>query len=159
MGALTKEQYEYRRESATQRCIDNKENCNSLSDEQHDLMSEICSMRHEIHSNQDSLYNTESGSFKKYFDWLNDESDECINGKLKNSGLPIMEWSIDIICMPCDNDRYEGVIDNTDEAEEENRDEFYEQCNVINNDIENYLRNIDDKHGTNYCPSGFLRIQ
>jgi hypothetical protein len=161
MGMLNKEQYEYRRESAARRAYDNKTSCDSLTEEQHDLLAEICSMRHEIHCNQSSLYNTGSGSYSEYWHWLSDAADdgEDINSKLKRAGMKTIEWSTNMEEAECDNDRYDGIIDDTDEADEENRDSFYERMESINNDIEAYLRIVDEKHGTDYCPSGFLRIQ
>lgn len=154
MSYLNKEQYEYRRESAARRAADNKQ-IETLTEEQHDLIAEVARMRHEIHCNTDSMYNCESGNYDKW-QWI-DNGSEGINNRLTAVGLPKIEWTYLVESFPTSEDRYNGIIDNTDEAEEYNRNEYYKMMGRLNSNIEVYLTMIDREYGTHYAPTGELR--
>ncbi len=150
-GKLKKEKYERKREWAANRMEKNKE-ITTLTEEQHDILSDLASFRHELHINQFALYNSEHSQnpkFNKYIDTIND--------KLKEAKLPSISL-IKIEDIPSTEDRYNGIIDNTDEAENKNRNEALRIAEEINSNIEKYLRAIDEKHGTDYAPSGASRI-
>ncbi len=150
MSKLNNEQYTYRKESAASKMAENKENCNTLTEVQHDLIEEICTIRHEIHCDQDSVFNTESSSHNKFINFLDN-----INLKLKKVELNIINFNIDFEMLITDFDYYEmESFDSIEDAKEKSS----EECTAINNDIELFLKNIDKKHGTNYCPTGSLRI-
>lgn len=57
MAYLNKQQYEYRRESAAARNLHNEKIAveHGMSEEQAELISELCAIRHEFHCNMDSL--------------------------------------------------------------------------------------------------------
>lgn len=139
-----------RNENAAERMFENSK-IQTLSEEQHEALSELCRMRHEIHSNQESLYISEASEqslFSELYQILNE-----INKLFKNKLiLPNPED------FPSDDDKYNDIIENTEEAEEENLAEFYKMMNKLNSDIEKYLKNIDKEHKTNYCPTGATRI-
>jgi len=151
MAHLTKEQYIRRNENAAIRMGENKENCSTLNEEQHDLIARICSMRHRIHCDQQSLYNVESANCSEYGEFLMNVQYDVLNAK-----LPVLKISYDEMA-PDSDDRYHDFIDDTDEAEEKNLEAFYEIMNETNNQIEAWLREIDEQHGTSYCPTGILR--
>lgn len=53
MAYLNKEQYEYRREAAATRNLKNEQTAieNGMTENQADLISRLCSLRHEYHCN------------------------------------------------------------------------------------------------------------
>ena len=153
MAKLTKEQYSVRRERAVERNIHNEEIAveAGMTKEQAELISELCSLRHEIHTNSESMYNTQSSDYDLW-----DELEDLM-GKMRNAGLqqisvPPLEY------FPCSEDRYVGIIDNTEEAEKENKEKFYDMMHNLNDTIEDYLRSIDKKYGTSFTPTGMLRL-
>jgi hypothetical protein len=154
MASLNKKQYEYRRESAARRATENKM-IETLTEEQHDIIAEVARMRHEIHCNIDSMYNCESADYDKW-QWI-DNGSGGINDHLVSADLPKIEWSYSVESFPTSEDRYNGIIDNTDEAEEDNRNEYYKMMMHLNSDMEVYLTMIDREYGTNYAPTGELR--
>jgi hypothetical protein len=155
MAYLTKDQYEYRRESAARRAAENKK-IETLTEEQHDLIAEVARMRHEIHCNADSMYNCESADYDKW-QWI-DNGSEGINDRLSAAGLPKIQFTNnDISQFPTSEDRYTDIIDNTDEAEEENMNKYYKMMLHLNSDMEVYLTMIDREYGTHYAPTGELR--
>lgn len=155
MARLTQEQYDYRREAAAQRNSDNEEIAikNGITEEQADLISEICGMRHEIHCSGNSLYHTESGDFDRLWSWV-----RRIDARLIEFNLPLTKVSSDGEFAPDDCDRYNGVIEDTDEAEQDNLEQFHEYMSEINSKIESFLRIIDEKYDTSFAPTGALRI-
>jgi len=162
MAYLNKHQYDYRRESAAKRNISNEEIAveNGMTDEQAELITELCSARHEMHCNISHL--VEDGSYDKIGDYLID-----INMRLKSTNIPIVPN------IPCDNSDYIDIDDMytlfetvqlpDDDDERENflageRERIYDCWENLNKVIEHYLADIDKKYGTSWCPSGALRI-
>jgi hypothetical protein len=70
----------------------------------------------------------------------------------------VIEGILSIEEYPCSDDRYCGIIDDTDEAEEENKIKFIEMMEELNNNIEQFLHNIDAQHKTKYAPTGKQRM-
>jgi len=151
MAKLTQEQYQKRKENAIQRQEENKK-IETLTEEQHDALAELCSIRHEVHSATKSMYYTESSTYSELWSRLEEIYDHIKELKIGDLKLRPFEQ------FPCDNDRTYGIIDDTDEAEEKNIVEFFDMMNDLNNEIEEFLRKIDKQHGTNYAPSGALRL-
>lgn len=150
MAKLTKEQYERRTENAVRRHDGNK-HITTLTEEQHNIIAEVCDMRHKIHSSGDELYYVESVFSSEASRWL-----EEINSRLITVRLPHID---NIPCaedMPTAEDKYCGIIE--EETEEENVEKFYSMMNELNNSIEQWLTRIDAEHGTNYCPTGTHRM-
>lgn len=150
MGLLDKEAYERKREWAAKRMTENSL-IDSLAPEQHEVLSWLCSVRHDVHCNQEAFWYSEYSGHSEYWDYIN----YIINDKLKSVNLPCIEWSFSPDDYMTDSICYELGYDD-DEIEEEMKNCF-NMSNIFNNDIEHFLLKFDKEHGTNYCPSGFTR--
>lgn len=161
MAKLNKDQYWARGFAAGRRMNNNSEILvdNGISEDVADLLSELCTIRHNIHSNIDRMvYRNESGYLEKLI---------RINGELKDKGFAIMDFcptstdcfiDIDDIYIREEiegmNSECEGYQDWYDDAYRD----IYHQYEELNSKIEGYLADIDKKYDTNYCPSGAQRI-
>lgn len=162
MSYLNKKQYDYRRESAAARNLNNEEIAveHGMSEEQAELISKLCSIRHNFHCNIDSLVkNSEDNSI---FDEI-----ENIEDAINESGLP----QLNVASMLLDADDMNGLIYEygDDVPEDHDSQEFqdwyddnyariYSELEGINKNIEKYLSSIDAKYGTHWCPAGYLRF-
>jgi hypothetical protein len=160
MAYLNKAQYDYRRESAAARNLNNEEIAveHGMSEEQAELISRLCAIRHEFHCNIDNIVKSADN------DSISDivEIEKSIN----ESGLP----ELDIVSMLLDIDDLDGLIyEYGDDVPDHDSQEFqdwyddnyariYSELEEINNNIEIYLSNIDAKYGTHWCPTGALRV-
>lgn len=159
MAYLNQRQYDYRRESAAARNLNNEEIAveNGMTEYQASLISKLCAIRHNFHCNIDRIVKSADN------DSMSDivEIEKSIN----ESGLPelgICEYLLDI-------DDLDGLIyEYGDDVPEHDSQEFqdwyddnyariYSELEEINNNIEIYLSNIDAKYGTHWCPTGALR--
>ena len=133
----------------------------TLTEEQHDALSQMCSARHELHTNMDRITR---GTEKDYLGNIIEA-----NGTLKKSALPIIDG------IPTDTADYIDIDsireledlgevpsrDNEDEWQEWYNAEYhriYDELENLNKTIEKYLEQIDIEHGTHYAPSGASRI-
>lgn len=161
MAYLNQKQYDYRRESAAARNLNNEEIAveHGMSEEQAGLISKLCAIRHEFHCNIDNIVKSADN------DSMSDivEIEKSIN----ESGLP----ELDIVSMLLDIDDLDGLIYEygDDVPEDHDSQEFqdwyddnyariYSELEGINENIEKYLSNIDAKYGTHWCPTGALRV-
>ena len=161
MAHLNQKQYDYRRESAAARNLNNEEIAveHGMSEEQAELISRLCAVRHEFHCNIDNIVKSADN------DSMSDivEIEKSIN----ESGLP----ELDIVSMLLDIDDLDGLIYEygNDVPEDHDSQEFqdwyddnyariYSELEGINKSIEIYLSNIDAKYGTHWCPTGALRV-
>lgn len=161
MAHLNQKQYDYRRESAAARNLNNEEIAveHGMTSEQAELISKLCAVRHEFHCNIDNIVKSADN------DSMSDivEIEKSIN----ESGLP----ELDIVSMLLDIDDLDGLIyeygDNVPEDHDSqefqnwydaNYARIYRELEGINKSIEKYLSNIDAKYGTHWCPTGALRI-
>lgn len=161
MAYLKQKQYDYRRESAAARNLNNEEIAveHGMSEEQAELISRLCAIRHEFHCNIDNIVKSADN------DSMSDivEIEKSIN----ESGLP----ELDIVSMLLDIDDLDGLIYEygEDVPEDHDSEEFrdwyddyyariYSELEEINKNIEKYLANIDSQYGTHWCPTGQLRI-
>lgn len=140
----------------------------TLTAEQHELIQEICKFRHEVHCNIDSYFN----AFSKHSATISDgwvivelfKEDFVfnLNELLKKYNLPKFHTSFDFISCP-DDSWVETDRDDDEEAWQDEYDglqrECYQEFNKLNSDIEKWLSNIDNEHGTSYCPTGFARLK
>ena len=167
MGYLSKEAYERKTEWAHRHQAEQKA-ITMLTEEQHDFLSDVCSMRHEIHCNQDSLFNCESANYSRYWSWIDELADSATSIGLPHISIP------DFICLP--NDHYwndDEIIDDDgcvyEASLEFDTDRYWEKLEIaqgmvsdyaekLNNAIEDWLSAIDRKHGTQYCPRGESRL-
>lgn len=162
----------------------NRENeeIKSLTPEQHDAIQELCAKRHEFHCSTESMWNRNAADLLNDFSDCNDYN---MSYELKEVGLP--ELKLLISCdMPGEEDYYELLSDEEKEEWEEKADKFNEEnpnaffphsgytlwkeesweydtflkiCEKQNDIIEKYLREIDEKYGTEYCPTGIARFE
>ncbi len=168
MAHLKKEQYEYRRESAARRSLDNEAVAvaNGMSEEQAELIGELCSLRHELHTNMRSVAISD-------YDGLNIKKRLLdVNIRIAQSGLEPMSF------IPTDENDYIDIDDlyllpdmdaecgepwpesGTREYQDKWDEEFgriYGELEALNTDIEGYLADIDKKYKTKWCPTGALR--
>lgn len=161
MAYLNKAQYDYRRESAAARNLNNEEIAveNGMTEYQAELISKLCAVRHKFHCNIDSIVKSAD----------NDSTSDIveIEKSINESGLP----ELDIVSMLLDIDDLDGLIYEygDDVPEDHDSQEFqdwyddnyariYSELEGINKNIEKYLSNIDAKYGTHWCPTGALRV-
>lgn len=161
MAYLNLKQYDYRRESAAARNLNNEEIAveHGMSEEQAELISRLCAIRHEFHCNIDNIIKSADN------DSMSDivEIEKSIN----ESGLN----ELDIVSMLLDIDDLDGLIYEygNDVPEDHDSQEFQDcyddnyarissELEGINNRIEKYLSEIDAKYGTHWCPTGALRV-
>lgn len=162
MAYLNKEQYEYRREAAAARNVKNEKIAvdNGMTEQQADLISRLCSLRHELHCSMDDIVkgNDVAEDIRERFASLED--------KMEESGLPefgVSGWLEDL-------DDMDGLMYyyGEDVPEDHDSDEFkdwyneeyqriYNELSNIHDSIEHYLKEIDEKYKTSFCPTGALR--
>lgn len=160
MAYINQKQYDYRRESAAARNLNNEEIAveHGMSEEQAALISRLCAVRHEFHCNIDNIVKSADN------DSMSDiiEIEKSIN----ESGLP----ELDIVSMLLDIDDLDGLIyeygDDVPDHDSQEFQDWYDdnyarissELEGINKNIEKYLSNIDAKYGTHWCPTGALRV-
>lgn len=163
MAYLNKEQYEYRRNSAAERNAHNEEIAISkgMTKEQADMITRLCGLRHELHTNIDNCAESSENGILAKIDELNEE--------IRLSGLDGVSFSADCgeVAMIDDID---GLMEYSDDIPEdhdskdydawywENKNRIVSELLQANNEIEIYLGEIDKKYGTSFCPTGALRV-
>lgn len=158
-GYLPKEAYDRKREWAAKRMAKNKE-IDTLTEEQHDVLADLCEIRHEFHTNMDDITKHDTSKIKQEL--------VRINMKINEAGLKPMEFIpygdiSDYIDIDTIDELYE--IEEVPEYNSERQDWYddnyyriFKELGELHEKIEDYLRNIDKKYGTDYCPSGASRI-
>jgi len=155
MACLTKKAYEHKREWAARKHEEQKA-ITTLTEEQHDALAEVCSLRHWFHCNMRDLFYSESADYRELCALFPDGSgdDGRINEILKDAGLEPVRFSVTSHDIPDDSiwelDGYESLDDAFNAA--------MDMAEQLNSDIEAYLTAIDKRHGTSYAPSGATRI-
>lgn len=151
MGYLTKEQHDRRTMNAARRNENNYTTAieNGLTEYQAALINKLCSIRHQMHCNVDRLIVDNSEISKDLI---------LLNVEMKKNG-------IEMSFIPSSDDDFIDIDDfNTlDEIGDEydKEDEYariYSEWEEINRKIENFLHSIDIMFGTNFAPTGALRI-
>jgi len=151
--------YEGKQRWAENRMAKNRE-IDTLTEEQHDVLADLCSVRHDIHSNKRSIIvSDESKRLQKLIE---------INEQIKDSGLDYMEF------IPTDTSDYIDIdsiyfLEETEDVPEDDseRQDWYDsnyvrisgELEILNDKIEKYLIEIDKKYKTNYAPSGMSRFE
>lgn len=153
-----------------------------LTEEQHEALEWLARWRHEVHCEHDTIWEVNEDS--EMADIL---YGDAIEDELSKAGLPPIKLP-DITDSPTSQDYYEVLTDNErDEWERRAEDETrkaeakglrrnyggyeiwleesgdYEYAMDMlehwNDVIEEYLRNIDKKYGTQYAPTGIARMR
>jgi len=132
---------------------------NQLTEEQIDALEWLCATRHDLHTNGAYvLTNSDICEHCEYVDYITGSLTEYMqeNGF---KDFPVIEV-----------DDVEGYKSNAEwewcEDDYEDYDEFLEECHIFNSDvieninttIEHWLKELDEKYGTDYCPIGATRI-
>lgn len=150
--------YEKRERNAEIRMSENSE-IETLSEEQHIALARLCKIRHEIHCNNESMFNAQSSSYSNLWSYIDSDNSNSIYQMLDNVNLDNnLCWNRDMIPDSEDYDKEE--VDGGFEIDD--YDEAFDICisflRRVNNDIEKFLRKIDKEHGTSYCPTGATRF-
>lgn len=189
MGYVSKEGY-FKKQLYAERKMDEQKFNTNLSEEQHEIIADLCSIRHKFHTmDARKLFNTNSTAFTELselfgFDKAGDLEENSIYNRLKSLDLPELPI-LDIYELPddmlwdlelTDEERYEwekkaekynsenpnGIFKHTGYSlwEEESGyiSKLWDMLEDYNNIIERYLKAIDEKYGTNYCPTGSTRL-
>lgn len=162
MAYLNKQQYEARERNAARRNAQNEEIgiLNGMTEEQAELITDLCSLRHELHSSIDSLIKSETDMGARLI---------RLNAAILESGLDCMDFIPTDEADYIDIDSIEGlheygevpVPEDDDERQEwynSNYERIYDDWENLNSQIEGYLRDIDKRYGTAFAPTGKLRI-
>ena len=187
MGNYKKEELERihakKNDWAENKFKDIKENCSLLTEEQHDILAWLCSIRHKLHKNQKDCWYIESDTSRTVLNYFSYEATGNVDVKIEKVGLPASNLTFDLSELPVEDDFYYVLTDveraEWDEAAEEinnnsdseelisgvdlytnksgKLDEMITRLEKLNDDIERYLYEVDCKYGTNYCPSGLTR--
>lgn len=157
------ERYEAKRRYVEKIMRENAE-IETLTEEQHNALQKLASIRHKIHTSWESLWNYESGDYDTLWGYI----DYGINEMLVEANLPTIDFNYESGDIPTEAD----YLDLTEEEREEYGndswtwreesgafDEFTDFLNEVNNKIEDYLMKVDKEHGTHYAPTGFERLK
>lgn len=133
-----------------------KQTCCTLSSKQHDTLAWLASVRHNCKIRQDDWWCDENENCASFWvllpdnSGMNDPNGE-INKRLKECGLKPIKWHFDTDDYLTESIAYELGL--SAEKRESERKKTLELPLKVNEDIINYLRKIDKKHGTHYCPT------
>ena len=130
-----------------------KEDAVGLTEEQCDVLDWLCTVRHEMHSNQEDMFYAESSNNEKFLKWIESE----INETLQKVNLPKINLP-DVIDCPDNFIYYEMKDEYGWEDIDDARNECIDFMKEVNTKIEEYLAKIDEEHNTHYCPTGASRI-
>lgn len=163
MAYLKKEQYDYRRGSAARRNVTNETVAmeHGMTEEQAELISDLCRMRHELHTNMDKVTTSDANlQLKRRLVKL--------SSQMVAAGLP------KVPCLPSDETDYIDIDDidelyeidewpesGTQAWQDKYDDEYtriYGELEKLNQEIEAYLADIDKQYATSWCPTGALRV-
>jgi len=148
MQDARKEMFEGKARYADNKIVENAA-INTLTPEQHDVLSWICKIRHDMHSGKKSLFLSESPNHDAFWGYIDGKIDE----RLTIVGLPAIN-------IECSDDDY--ITDITYELDDLTLEEAAEAIaqfgERVNESIEEYLGMIDNKYGTKYKPSGAGRL-
>ena len=179
MGKLDKETYERKRLWAEKRAEGNRNKCSALTEEQHNVLEWLCSVRHEMHCSIESIW---CGDTETLNPFDNSCGPSAVVERIKEVGLPDFGYDLDLDSLPFADDFF-NVLDEDErdeweqKAEELNEDEsgfvhsgaslwkedsgeydvFYSAMEGLNSAVEEYLRMVDKQYGTDYAPSGHAR--
>ena len=162
MAYFTKEIYE-RKESYAARKM--RENCaieNELTEDQKDVIVEICSIRHRVHSDPEAakaLFYTGFATHNEYWNLVDTEIEENYLHKIiDKAGLPPLHWKCNCMDYLWDELTWEmgRILEPEDIFDEVMKLSFL--LDKWNSAIEDWLREIDEKNGTSFCPTGMSRV-
>lgn len=181
MNKAMKREMERREEAAGRHHARMKEECQTLTEDQHDALSWLCGIRHDLHSeDRDRIWYNNSSVLDPFDNGCSSE----VNGHLEEVGLKPIDIDSDFFMNLPNSTDYEYMISDEEREEWESKAEKFNEenpklpchsgsslwkeesgeyiifCDMLedlNNKIEDYLREIDEVHHTQYAPSGKYR--
>lgn len=182
MNEAMKREMERRNESAAWHHARMKEECQTLTEEQHDVLSWLCEIRHDLHSeDREKIWDNNSSVLDPFFNGCS----ACeVNGHLEEVGLKPIDIDSDFFMDLPNSTDYEYMLSDEEREEWESKAEKFNEkhpdsmfhsglslwkeesgeyikfCDMLedlNKSIEDYLRKIDEVHHTQYAPSGKYR--
>lgn len=156
------------KERYVEKVMDENSEIDTLTEEEHDVLRELCRFRHELHTNQESIFNLNDDGLTDKFNEFAEENNLpfCID---YDDLITTLDY--DILTEP-EKEEYEKQAEEYNNSKSENawshsgytlwrEDNFgkcYDYLEDLNNQIESYLREIDEKYGTHYAPTGWARL-
>ena len=132
-----------------------------LNEDQVGALMDIASIRHNIHSMD--VRHIMCSEAPEYLEFYN--SYDKIRKLIDDNDLPAFKSKIDFDALPCDNDYFDDI--NGDKDNYKDYSDWYEHSGELdrlddareqyNEEIEDYLKMIDEKYGTGFCPTKFAR--
>jgi len=161
MAYLSKDTYEGKKRAAERRMTENAK-ATTLTPEQHDALSWLCTIRHQMHGNQEAFFLEESSDHSIFWGYI----DSGINERLTSVGLSEITLKYSVIDDYVTDGTVISDLDDEDEEDDEIRQDRMSEAlagvvclaETFNRTIETYLRAVDEEHGTNYCPAGVQRL-
>lgn len=131
----------------------------TLTEEQHVALSNLCADRHYMHVNgQDDIWSENCSSSATYAYVGGIMSESRINEYLDDAGLPGIKF---VTYDDCDNIGTYDYDCNTDEERDSAQYDALKEIGRIVEENDNliceYLRKIDAEYGTEYAPTGMSR--
>ena len=133
----------------------------TLSEEQHDAIQFLCSVRHEMHKGQKAFFLSDDPKHKRFELLVGQDGRGTINEVLEKAGLPTVSLDSDIFKVETDKcfKREDYVSDYEFEMAKAGAfDRSAKLADKLNKSIEKYLGDIDRQYGTNYKPHGGWRF-
>lgn len=137
----------------------NREEVQTLTEEQHEAIADIRRMRHYMHVNAlNDIWGSECNSSDTYSYTGGIMRDSIINDTLRNAGLPEIELEDYDECETVDTyDYFCETDEEREDAADDAKTEILRICEKNDEAIICYLQDIDHRHGTNYAPTGLSR--
>lgn|SRR5574344_347741 len=167
MAYLNKERYEARQLNAEKRAKENSEKAqdSGMTQEQTQAITNLCRVRHLLHTNMDNIAKNDNNEIKKEIIRANKLLEESGLSYINSIPLNAEEDYIAIDTMEerTNKDFYDDIPDIADEKVfndwwQNCYHEIYNQLEELNNTIERYIRDIDNIYNTHFAPTGALRI-
>jgi hypothetical protein len=149
-----KELRERREWSAQRRHIRNIEKGmeDGMTEEQGDVIARLCSLRHEMHTNQRRMAMSNSEAFKRLIQ-LNGELYDQFSESIPGVPTDISDY-IDIDDIEILDELGEVPKDDTREEWVDSKIwEIIEELEKLNDKIEDFIQHIDEKYGTSFAPT------
>ena len=127
-----------------------------LTEEQYDAITKLCSLRHELHTNMDSVVVNDCFGIKRRLCELASKMHRL--GLKPIKGIPVDDC-IDIDSIEELWDWEEWPESNTQEWQDKYDEEYgriYGELSGLNENIEDWLADIDEKYGTKFKPARAL---
>lgn len=168
--------YEGKARYAQRKAADNAEKAAyaGLTDEQIEALEELTAFRHWLHCNSESAANAESPEAPRINKECSEYYDDGIREKVKAlfivAPFERCDWDSSEYWSTFDDDEKRDFLKEEGSDLEPDDDDAYlvwwDHCvtdavrtlEKVNDQIESFLKMIDERYGTNYCPTGRSRL-